>query len=662
MTVGTEEEYKNFQTLERLPIPPLEATLKRYIDRTEPLLGSEEAQKTKQVVYSESNLEVLSYLQDKLLEYENWLATFEPQSSYIEQFWYNAYLMYDSPVVLNVNPFFELEDDPTLDYSMRTGVFQEYTLQIKRASRVVTSALRFASQIRNNTLKPDILRNDVPLSMDQYQKLFGSSRIPPKPKQQSCHLQTDSTSHHIVIMYKGSFYWFDVLDCQNELIFQSAEEIEWNLYSIIMDRERLNKENHKGFLEMGILTTESRRTWANIREHIHKQDSRQNWQNLKIIDSALFVLCLDDYESHKDDPNSLLKLFLTGTSEIDFNSPFEIDEYVHAPKNLQRGTCINRWFDKLQIIVTKCGKAGVNFEHTGVDGHTVLRLANEIYTDAITSFAQTVTSRTPRALPQADSNLITVPRKLEWLKDEYLCRAVHFAEVKCTDLISQYEIESLEFGGYGSARIKSIFKCSPDAFVQQMFQVAFYALYGTFETIYEPAMTKTFLNGRTEAIRPVTHDSIKFVKSVFNHRSTDTERIDLLHRACQEHTRITRECSMGMGQDRHLYALQCIWQKLQAETPDDPITHSTPPIFEDNAWHKINKNILSTSNCGSPALKWFGFGPVDKDGFGIGYIIKDSKISVTVSSRHRQTARFITMLDRALNELDTIFNRAPKTI
>ena len=53
---------------------------------------------------------------------------------------------------------------------------------------------------------------------------------------------------------------------------------------------------------------------------------------------------------------------------------------------------------------------------------------------------------------------------------------------------------------------------------------------------------------------------------------------------------------------------------------------------------------------------------MDKDGFGIGYIIKDSKISVTVSSRHRQTARFITMLDRALNELDTIFNRAPKTI
>lgn len=30
-------------------------------------------------------------------------------------------------------------------------------------------------------------------------------------------------------------------------------------------------------------------------------------------------------------------------------------------------------YDKLQIIVCANGEAGINFEHTGVDGHTVLR-------------------------------------------------------------------------------------------------------------------------------------------------------------------------------------------------------------------------------------------------------------------------------------------------
>ena len=31
------------------------------------------------------------------------------------------------------------------------------------------------------------------------------------------------------------------------------------------------------------------------------------------------------------------------------------------------------FYPQLQIIVTADGAAGINFEHTGVDGHTVLR-------------------------------------------------------------------------------------------------------------------------------------------------------------------------------------------------------------------------------------------------------------------------------------------------
>ena len=53
-----------------------------------------------------------------------------------------------------------------------------------------------------------------------------------------------------------------------------------------------------------------------------------------------------------------------------------------------------------------------------------------------------------------------------------------------------------------------------------------------------------------------------------------------------------------------------------------------PAIFTDNGWHILNRSILSTSNCGNPALRLFGFGPVAADGFGIGYIIKDEGISV----------------------------------
>ena len=53
-----------------------------------------------------------------------------------------------------------------------------------------------------------------------------------------------------------------------------------------------------------------------------------------------------------------------------------------------------------------------------------------------------------------------------------------------------------------------------------------------------------------------------------------------------------------------------------------------PAIFTDPGWSLLGTSILSTSNCGNPALRLFGFGPVAADGYGIGYIIKDDGISV----------------------------------
>lgn len=44
------------------------------------------------------------------------------------------------------------------------------------------------------------------------------------------------------------------------------------------------------------------------------------------------------------------------------------------------------------------------------------------------------------------------------------------------------------------------------------YQAAYYILYGRMECVYEPAMTKAFYHGRTEAIRPVTPESEAFVK------------------------------------------------------------------------------------------------------------------------------------------------------
>ena len=56
---------------------------------------------------------------------------------------------------------------------------------------------------------------------------------------------------------------------------------------------------------------------------------------------------------------------------------------------------------------------------------------------------------------------------------------------------------------------------SPDAFVQMAILGAWFGLHGRIECVYDPAMTKSFLHGRTEAIRTVQKESVDFIKVGF---------------------------------------------------------------------------------------------------------------------------------------------------
>ncbi|CUM47107.1 uncharacterized protein AC631_04842 [Debaryomyces fabryi] len=663
--------------LQKLPIPELHETCKNYLNILEPLQTEKEHERTKEAV----RLFLLGgngeYLDKELRKYS------EGRNSYIEQFWYDSYLNYDSPVVLNLNPFFLLEDDPFHNESMSVNP------QVKRAASLTLSSLKFIRALKNETLLVDKTRNGQPLCMYQYSKLFGASRI---PTDDGCVMQTDVNSNHIVVMSKSQFYWFDVLDKKNNLILSELELIV-NFTSIIQDSLNTSiSEIAKS--SFGVLTTENRRVWAKIRNSGTITNNANNNEILNIIDSALFVLCLDDLRL--ENLSDLAKNMLCGLSILD--------------KGVQVGTCTNRWYDKLQIIVTQNGKAGINFEHTGVDGHTVLRFVSDIYTDSILSFAQSINGHAPSlwgndpsSKPDYEEELVTIPRKLEWELTPDLSLALRFGETRLSDLINQNEFKHLEFKNYGSSTIKKM-KYSPDAFVQMAFQVTYYALYGKVECTYEPAMTKNFFHGRTEAVRTVSQESNLFVRKFFDLTVSNKDKLAYLTNACAKHAQQTKQCSMGKGVDRHLYALFCIWKRyvdssefkamdlehdntvsfenqrssILTLVDDDTETHSSdttignnynsckndltelPSIFADSGWDKLNNTVLSTSNCGNPSLRLFGFGPVSANGFGLAYIIKDDSISICAASKHRQTERFLVTLELYLNEIYSIFQESSK--
>jgi hypothetical protein len=155
------------------------------------------------------------------------------------------------------------------------------------------------------------------------------------------------------------------------------------------------------------------------------------------------------------------------------------------------------------------------------------------------------------------------------------------------------------------------------------------------------------------------------LQTFFSEQSTPAEKVKALRKACQHHVNLTKECSKGLGQDRHLYALYCLLQKEKSQppSPDDkerPLSPVSPPpsearpipaLFRDPGWGVLNTSILSTSNCGNPALRLFGFGPVAADGFGLGYIIKEDGLSVCAASKHLQTRRFLDTLQGYLLEM-----------
>ncbi|GAA5804870.1 acyltransferase ChoActase/COT/CPT [Helicostylum pulchrum] len=622
-TDGVTFKYQN--QLPKLPIPELEDTAKRYLAALKPLQTKEEHAASAKSVQDFMTNEGPA-LQEKLKTY----AT--DKSSYIEEFWYDSYLHSTDPVVLNLNPFFLLEDDPT---PLRND-------QVIRASSLIYSTLTFVHALKTKHLEPDVFRG-TPLCMSQFSRLFATARV---PTENGCYIAPNNeiVGRHIAVMSHSQFYHFEVFDESGGFVL-SEKEIAANLRAILRDSAQTPvTEIAKN--AVGILTTENRRNWAKVRTQL-KSDP-VNREALKVVDAALFIVCLDHVKPTSSE--DLSTNMLCGTYNLE--------------QGMQVGTCTNRWYDKLQIIVCQNGSAGINFEHTGVDGHTVLRYVSDIYTDTILRFAKTINSQTQSIFhnyrqrsesisssardrtSSSDSSPAYFdhnPRKIEWNMTEEVEMGVRFAETRLSDLILQNEVKVLEFHDYGKNFITDM-KMSPDAFVQMSIQAAYYGLYGKCESTYEPTMTKTFLHGRTEAIRSVTCQSRTFVENFFSTTASATLKLDSLRDALKAHTNITRECSKGQGQDRHLYALECVWDRIHKN-------EKKPQIFTDKGWSTLTGTVISTSNCGNPALRLFGFGPTVSNGFGIGYIIKEDRISFVASSKHRQTERFLQTLKKYLNDV-----------
>lgn len=584
--------------LPHLPIPSLEATCETFLKTVQAITTEAEMAEAKDAVQDfsanlgpEMQAELVDYAKDK--------------DNYVDAFWDDAYLLMDDPVTINVNPFFVLEDDPT----------PARNEQIMRAASLLMSALKFVYAVRSESVEVDMVRGK-PLCMSQFKKVIGSARIPHGRGPGNDSIVTTSDSTHIIVACRNQFYTLDVVDKSGELLW-THEQIVLALNAI---REEADEALDSDCAEnaFGVLTSETRSTWARYRSEIEQQ-SPHNARVLETIDSALFVLCLDDCS-----PSNLTEASanaLRGTHKLDQDG-------------VQVGTCMSRWYDKLQFIVAQNGSASVNFEHTPADGHTVLRMMSDVSSDLIVKFAQSISGKkqvnsvlkSVRFNKASESGFLAMPRKLELELSTSVKQGIKQAHSNLCELIDMYQFKNLEYKAYGSRFMKQN-KFSPDAYVQQSMIASTYKVTGGMVNAYESVMTKLFLLGRTEAGRPATAQAKRYNQVLSDPGSSAESRVQALRDAASAHSKMTGQASQGLGVDRHLYALKCAWRaKHGADTP-------LPRLFSSAAYQKLSCTILSTSNCGNPALKSFGFGPVSADGIGIGYIIKENAITFSMCSK-----------------------------
>lgn len=538
-------------SLPRLPVPTLEETAKRYLKSLHPIISASELEKSTAAV---ADFIKPGGVGSKLQQKLVERAQDPKVKNWMYEWWNDAaYLSYRDPVVPYVSYFYSHRDDP------------KRRNPAKRAAALTSGVLEFKRLVDSGNLEPEYMKK-LPICMDSYKWMFNASRVAAKPADYPIKFP-HAENKHIVVIRKNQFFkvYHEVAGKQ-----LNTSELEQQFNRIYQIAQRVSP--------VGALTSENRDVWADARELLI--ENPKNKAALEVIESSSFVVCLDDA------------------------SPVTLEERAHQ---YWHGDGANRWYDKpLQFIVNDNGTSGFMGEHSMMDGTPTHRL-NDYINDLIFGNKIDLTDPNVRSdLPEPQPITFEITPKIQSEID----RAV----ADFNSVIGQHELAVQAYQAYGKGLIKK-FKCSPDAYVQMIIQLAYYKMYGKNRPTYESAATRRFQQGRTETCRSVSDESVAWCTSMADHSVDDKTRVDLFRKAIAAHIEYISAASDGKGVDRHLFGLK----KLLAPGEELPAIYKDPAYSYSSSWY------LSTSQLSSEFFNGYGWSQVIDGGFGIAYMINENR-------------------------------------
>ena len=482
--------------LPKLPVPPLDQTLHKYLKYVRPLLTPEEFSETTRITnefLSNEGTYLQQLLQQRAASTDNWLSEWWLESAYLK---FRAPLpIYSTPVCMRSKQEFPTVShllDYTSFYLHRTGVFFE--------------------TIRNGSL-PQERAGDTPLCMHQFKFLPGTYRIPGR---EIDSLRFSPDSNHVLVIHRGRYFKLPIYTESGETKrILPPQQIKYLLSSIVSmpDEPRV---------PVGVLTTLDRHTWSVVRQEM--MTSPVNKHSLDVIEQSLLAIELDEpgvksYES-----------FYLQTMIGDIAQDFRY---------------FNRWNDiKYQKVISRDGYTSAAMEHASTDGPPAMTQARAAHSST-------------GNIPESPAGVpLPALEELRWEISPAVAGYIQDAKYRLTQLSKKLDVKLFSFSGFGKSLPKSR-RISPDSSIQLGIQLTFYRLHNKPAACYESCSTRQFYLGRTDTIRPISMESTELVQAVCSNSDTEV-KLRLLNRYNEEHKRYSIDAWNGQAIDRHLFGLQIL--------------------------------------------------------------------------------------------------------
>ena len=575
--------------------------------------------------------------------------------SYIESDWDDMYYGGRWSLPINSNPYFVLKELPPTDMSSAHG----------DAARLVTAAVQWHLRL---------LAGDMPLDggcVSQLQLQFGTGRV---AREGRCVLASaPRESAHVVVLCGGLYYKLQVLEGGGRrgegALPQGGATRQLSAAALAKQLDAIRAAHRNGGgagatpppPPLAALTTQGRDEWGAQREAMEAA-SAVNRASLREIDTALLVITLDGAApADLEEAAASLLHGGSGAPGCDYSAGA-------------------RWYDKHGLVVFENGKLGVNFEHSFSDGMTWNAWIGEAWSHCADPGGRQLPAPdggfvegfggSGKASGEAVAGLAAVPLLWElgeeaggeqdgpyqiYAGDRVLAGASSVAAAAAANSETPLDIVAaakaaaaahaetasglqtavLEFGAFGKAEIKK-WGMSPDAAAQMAFALAFYRMHAAVAPVYESCSTRGFLHGRTETIRVATPEAAAWAVAAAEawaaagggaDATPDAAGCDAVCAAlgvgATAHLDNAKAAVAGNGVDRHLTAMQSL-------AADMPVFQH--PLFEDELFSRSRSWRISSSNVTAPFLELFGFGPVVGDGYGVGYMIQQDSIPVSITA------------------------------